>query len=203
MVILMKKPLKNGINLTWILLIGLIALSLFNTLQISELRSGQGTSQVSGAATSATSAGQVLAEITPTGIPSYGLDAKVSFDSVEPSLITLMNYHSSISLEGNDLQRYIKIGNTEDTACEYCCGIGNAGFASPDGSIACGCSHNLAASGLTKWLIQNSDYTDDQIIDELKKWKTLYFPQDSLKEELARRGISPEAAGLPEMVGGC
>lgn len=146
---------------------------------------------------------QVLAEITPTGTPDYGDDAGVSYDEVVAGLNTLSGYHRSISLDGDDLERYKKIATTQDTACRYCCGIGTAGFGRSDGNIACGCSHNVAFSGLTKWLLKNTDYSDEQIIDEIHKWRVLYFPEPSVRQELEKRGISPESAGLQKMVGGC
>jgi len=159
--------------------------------------------RMSGGVTGKTiSAEQILAEIMPTGTPDYGAEAGVSYDNVEGSLRILTGYHSSISLNGNDEQRYIDIATTPDTACEYCCGIGNAGFGTSTGKIACGCSHNVAFGGLTKWLIENTDYTDKQIVNEIQKWKILFFPKDAVKEEMQRRGVSGQAV-LPSMVGGC
>lgn len=149
------------------------------------------------------SADQVLAEITPKGIPDYGLEAGISYDNVETSLITLVGYDQSIQLNLEQQKRYMTIAITLDTACEYCCGIGNKGFGTADGRIACGCSHNIAFSGLTKWLIKNSKYTNAQIVQEIQKWKILFFPKDAVKEEIQKKGISPESVGLPSMIGGC
>lgn len=144
-----------------------------------------------------------LSEITPKGTPDYGQKAGVSYDKVEESLETLVSYDKSITLTGVDKERYVKIGTSKDTACEYCCGIGEAGFATEGGEIACGCSHNIAFSGLTKWLIANSEYSDEQIIDEIGKWKILFFPEPAARAEAQKRGISPESIGLPSQVGGC
>lgn len=46
------------------------------------------------------------------------------------------------------------------------------------GDAACGCAHSFAMRGLAKYLITNhgSEFTDEQILDELAKWKTLFFP---------------------------
>lgn len=144
-----------------------------------------------------------LAQITPKGTPDYGQKAEVSYDKVEESLDALVNYDKSITLTGADKNRYIKIGTSKETACEYCCGIGDEGFATEEGEIACGCSHNYALSGLTKWLITNSTYSDEQIISEIGKWKILFFPEPAAREEAQKQGISPESIGLPSQVGGC
>lgn len=149
------------------------------------------------------SLGDFLAQITPKGTPDYGRVAGISYDKVEESLDTLVNYDQSIILTGVDKERYIKIGTSKETACEYCCGIGDEGFATEGGEIACGCSHNIAFSGLTRWLIANSEYSDEQIIDEIGKWKILFFPEPAARAEAQKQGISPESIGLPSQVGGC
>ena len=56
---------------------------------------------------------------------------------------------------------------------------------------------------MTKWLIANSDYTDEEIIAEIKKWKILFFPELAARKEAQKQGISPESIGLPKQVGGC
>ena len=137
------------------------------------------------------------ADIVPKGTPDYGAMAGVSFDNVESSLNKLAQYHNSIKLEGNDMQRYIKIATTKGTACEFCCGIGEGGFGTSNGQLACACEHNIAFSGLTKWLIKNTDYSDEQILQELQKWKTSFFPGPMTQK---RQGSSGQ---LPSQVGGC
>lgn len=144
-----------------------------------------------------------LTQITSKGIPDYGEKTAVSYDRVEEGLDTLVNYDKNISLTGGQKERYIKVGTSKETACEFCCGIGEEGFATEKGEIACGCSHNYALSGLTKWLIVNSDYSDEQIIDEIGKWKILFFPEPAARKEAQKQGISPESIGLPKQVGGC
>lgn len=191
----------------------LLVITVFQSFQISILSSGIrdikirgaaiATSSTSGVASTSNILQQIVEEITPTGTPDYGIKAKVSYDKVEESLRTLMGYHQTILLTDDEKQRYINIATFPGTACEFCCGIGEAGFGTSDGRIACGCSHNVAFSGLTKWLIKNTDYTNQQIIDEIQKWKVLFFPQGAVEKELKRRNIQPESVGLPSMVGGC
>lgn len=206
-----EKPKQFGWNkISAIVLVALVVVTIWQGFQIASLKSGSGTGvtgitggTTTSGATGASTLQQILKEITPTGTPDYGKEAGVSYDGVEQGLRVLMGYDQSISLSGSDLERYIKIATTRGTACEYCCGIGDAGFGRSDGKIACGCSHNVAFSGLTKWLIKDSKYTDAQIIEEIGKWKVLFFPQGSVEKELEQRGISPEAVGLPSMRGGC
>ena len=46
------------------------------------------------------------------------------------------------------------------------------------GDAACGCAHSYAMRGLAKYLLtkHSTEFTDDQILEELAKWKTLFFP---------------------------
>ena len=146
---------------------------------------------------------EILKEITPTGTPDYGEKAGVSYDKVEQSLSVITSFDKSIKLNEKQEQRYLEIGSTPLTACEFCCGIKENGFLGDNGSPACGCSHNIAASGLTKWLIQNSSYTNDEIVAEIGKWKILYFPKGAVEKEVRKRGVTPGGSELPSMRGGC
>lgn len=193
------KTLDGIVLAAIIVLVGIIVFQFF---LVSSLMSGIGTGSVTGATTNS-DVNALIAEIMPSGTPDYGNEAGVSYDSVEQSLQTLIGYQQSISLTGSDQDRFIEIATTPDTACEYCCGIGNAGFGTSDGSIACGCGHNIAFGGLTKWLIKNTDYTNEQIIQEISKWKILFFPGPAVASELQARGIDPATAGLASQVGGC
>ena len=68
------------------------------------------------------------------------------------------------------IQAAINAGKiTEDQADQY---KKNAG------DMACGCAHSYAMRGLAKYLIteHESEFSDEQILDELGKWKTLFFP---------------------------
>ncbi len=196
------------------LLIGIVALlAVFALLQgyrISKLTADVATLKsigLSGISQSSSDAQAtlqtILKEVTPTGTPDYGKSAGVSYDDVEAGITTLVGYHQGISLSGDKLERYIKIATTPETACEYCCGVGKNGFGTRSGQLACGCAHNIAFSGLTKWLLKNSDYTNEQIIGEIHKWKALFFPQATVEAELAKRNINPQSVGLPSMIGGC
>ena len=166
-------------------------------------------------------------EIIPTGIPKvYGKELGVSYDDISPSdqrkadstIAVLGNLDNQITLTGADLQRYISIASK--ISCEYCCGAESIIFS--NGQAACGCAHSYAMRGLAKYLItkHGSEYLDEQILEELGKWKVLFFPgvhaqkAAVLKSQgiefnyinLASnkyRGIEKGQSSSGEMVGGC
>jgi len=164
-------------------------------------------------------------EIIPSGTPKfYGQELEVSYDDVSPSnpqladltIEKLAEYDKTITLEGELLQRYITIGSS--ISCEYCCGAQAIIFS--NGQAACGCAHSYAMRGLAKYLLtEHPEMTDMQILEELGKWKVLFFPEiheqkvAALKEQgievnyinLASnkyRGIEQGITG-GSMVGGC
>ncbi len=89
------------------------------------------------------------------------------------------------------------------------------------GEPACGCAHSFAMRGLAKYLIteHGNEFTDDEILEELGKWKTLFFPgqMQQKAEALKENGIefnyinlaSNKYRGIEQgnsgggMVGGC
>ena len=122
-------------------------------------------------------------DIIPKGAPAiYGKELGVDYDDVSPSnqqkadsaIRKLGTLDQQISLSGEDLKRYIAVES--QISCEYCCGVDSIIFS--DGKAACGCEHSFAMRGLAKYLIKNhgSEYTNDAILEELGKWKTLFFP---------------------------
>jgi hypothetical protein len=180
------------------ILIGLLAVlvvaAAFNQFQIATLyslplaKAGGGAAAAAAAGTASAQAqpsGASLQAVDarPTGVPAiYGAELGIRYDDVseatpqlaESTISKLARYDQEIDLEGADLQRYVKIGTS--IACEYCCGANTLVFAT--GAPACGCAHSYAMRGLAKYLIKNhgSEYTDDQILEELGKWKALFFP---------------------------
>ncbi|HIH09265.1 MAG TPA: hypothetical protein HA254_01200 [Candidatus Diapherotrites archaeon] len=129
-----------------------------------------------------------FSEVSPKGVPIiYGSELGVDFDDVSPNnqqkanetiaVLSAFDQEKSgkfIELQGEKFQRYIKI--TSQISCEYCCGAESIIF--PDGKRACGCAHSYSMRGLAKYLLDKhaDEFTDDQILEELGKWKTLYFP---------------------------
>ena len=184
---------------------------------------GANTSENAASAISSVSA----SEIIPTGKPRiYGNELGISYDDVnaqnqklaDSTINVLGSLDTSINLEGAELQRYISIGSL--ISCEYCCGAESIIF--PNGQAACGCAHSYAMRGLAKYLIKNhgTEFTDDQILEELGKWKVLFFPEiHQTKAAVLKskgielnyinlasnkyRGIEQGASASGGMVGGC
>ncbi|MBR9704574.1 hypothetical protein GOV12_04125 [Candidatus Pacearchaeota archaeon] len=166
-------------------------------------------------------------EIIPLGVPNiYGEELEISYNDVSPSdprladktIEIMSNIDRSTTLEGDDLDRYIRI--VTQISCEYCCGAESIIF--NDGKSACGCAHSYAMRGLAKYLIteHGNEFTDDEILMELGKWKVLFFP--GIHETKAsvlkskgidtgyisltsnqNRGIEKGQSSSSEMVGGC
>jgi hypothetical protein len=159
---------------------------------------------------------QIKASAIPSGVPEiYGEELSISFDKAQEAIDTVAPFDPTygsqkIVLLGDDFERYKKIGS--QIACEYCCGAKTLVF--ENGEAACGCDHSQMMRGGAAYLIENHpELTDEQILEELKKWKAVFFP----KETLAAKIGELEKAGepgikellqefpdfLPQMVGGC
>lgn len=159
---------------------------------------------------------KIVEQVIPKGTPAgYGEELKVSFDSPVEGMNTLAKLDGDLFDDGklkfSDLgaaeqARYIKIGNM--IACEYCCGAKS--LVLPNGKPACGCAHSAAMRGLAKYLLKNNaaEYTDEQIVGELAKWKAMFFPKQTIEKAMQLQaqgqGVNPGALNqLPDMVGGC
>ena len=189
-------------------LIGVVLLVIaFNAYQISKLKINKNEVSGNSAAINepATNlpAANLMApvaglDVIPKGVPNiYGKEIGVSFDDVSASnqqkadatIRKLGLLDTQISLKGEELQRYIAVAS--QISCEYCCGTDS--IISPDGKPACGCQHSFAMRGLAKYIIKNhgKEYTNDEILEELGKWKTLFFPGEITKKAriLQQKGI--------------
>ncbi len=142
--------------------------------------------------------------IIPTGDPVYAEQLGISYDDPVTGLDKLVPLEKAVQLEGEEQARYINlVSNPYGISCEFCCGVGPAG-ASKDGRSKCGCKHNPAVLGLTKWLIQNTEWTDAEILYEVLRWKSLFFPKNMVELGLkVAGGDTSSLAELPGMVGGC
>jgi len=223
-----------------------VAFNAFQIMQLSELKasiiSGNSNALIAGTAvdsgndstadaslggTQKTQNNDVIQlSVLPTGIPRiYGEELEVSYDDIsadnvqttETAIAKLAVLDEQLTLEGADLDRYISIAGK--ISCEYCCGAPS--IITSEGKAACGCAHSYAMRGLAKYLIKNhpAEFSDEQILEEMAKWKTLFFPAvheqkaKSLKDNgiefnyinLASskyRGIEKGTQG-GSMVGGC
>lgn len=132
----------------------------------------------------------------------YGPELNVSFDSVQASMNIMKQFdptygNKKIILAGDDLKRYVDVGLR--IACEYCCGA--KALVSKDGEAACGCAHSQAMRGLAAYLIKNhsQEYSNDQILRELARWKGSYFPKQMIKkvgEQMQNGQFTPDVASL-------
>ncbi len=214
----MKNKKVNLKNLQTIFVVILAILVIYNQIQLFAI------SNVGGPISTSTS--NVVANVIPTGVPKiYGSELGIKYDDVSPNnrvladktIAVMGNLDRTLTLTGDDLTRYIRI--TSQISCEYCCGAKSIIFS--DGRPACGCAHSYAMRGLAKYLILNhgDELSDDEILSELAKWKTLYFPgQMTAKAQILSekgidvnyinlgsnkyRGIEKGVAGAG-MVGGC
>ncbi len=202
-------------------------LAMLLVFNVGKLSTAQGATSTASETVNVGAASVPASAIIPTGIPKvYGTELSVRYDDISASnpkkadqtIGVLGNLDRSITLTGADLQRYIKVGSL--ISCEYCCGAQSIIFS--DGKPACGCAHSYAMRGLAKYMIQKhgTEVTDDQILEELGKWKVLFFPgihatkAAALKSKgielnyinLASnkyRGIEKGAQSGGAMVGGC
>lgn len=159
-----------------------------------------------------------LKQISPVGVPAvYGQELGVNYNDPVNSMNILNQYDDypgpngraskPINLSASLEARYIKMGSM--IGCEYCCGA--QALIDNKGAPACACAHSGAMRGLAKYLLQkHPEMTDDQILNELVKWKILFFPQDMAKEYLATQGVTlsgssnPQSgSNVPSQVGGC
>jgi len=149
----------------------------------------------------------VRAKVIPKGVPEiYGEELNVSFDADPNRMIPILRQYEGVPLDDALMVRYVNIGS--QIACQYCCRAKTLVF--PDGSRACGCAHSSAMRGLAKYLLLNhpTEYTDEEIVEELAKWKATYFPKQTIKkgykEYVQTYKIDPSLlADLPDMVGSC
>lgn len=172
----------SGSQILALVIIGiLLLLVVYNSIKIINLSS----SGISGAVSKeqTISISESAKKVVPKGIPKiYGKELSISYDDISASnprkadatITVLGNFDDAITLTGADMDRYIKIGL--QISCEYCCGAEAIIF--KNGKSACGCAHSYAMRGLAKYLIKNhgEEYTDDQILEEMGKWKVLFFP---------------------------
>ncbi|MBU1197464.1 hypothetical protein KJ765_03025 [Candidatus Micrarchaeota archaeon] len=167
----------------------------------------------------------LVAQVIPTGVPNkYGSELGVSFDDPVNSMNIMAKLDDGNALpNAEDNERYARIGL--QISCEYCCGAQSILF--PTGKAACGCAHSFAMRGLLKYLVtEHPEMSDDEMLEEIGAWKTIYFPRDSVKKAvlLVENGVdlnyvnlqsnkyrggkgltagSGASVELPGQVGGC
>ena len=139
-----------------------------------------------------------IATVVPTGTPFYALEGQgvekikgASFDDpitsqkVWASLLGSRRFgtENAIQLTSEEEQRWKKL--TGIFTCDFCCGGPN----SVTTIAQCGCAHSYAWQGMAKFFIKYyPQYTDEQILGEMTKWKALWYPQGMIQDYLVYTG---------------
>jgi len=142
-----------------------------------------------------------IAAVVPTGTPFYVLQGSgaekikgASFDDpltsqkVWASLLGSRRFGTAnaIQLAPAEEQRWQRL--TSVFTCDFCCGGPN----SVTTINRCGCAHSYAWQGMAKFFIRYyPDYTDEQILGEMTKWKGLWYPQGMIQDYLVYTGQQP------------
>lgn len=185
-----------------IMLVFLTVLVGINQYLVFSINSAMARVPVTGRAAAPEETTDIVQQIYEEVVPNEGERTEYGITFSADGMNVLVDYYRSIELTGSERERFINIGTQPDTSCEYCCGIGDGPAITEDGRAKCGCAHHLALIGLMKYLVQQG-YADDQIFQEIQRWKAYFFPQGYVSEVLQERGISPESVGLPAQRGGC
>ena len=186
-----KLPL--AVTMTWAMLGVVVAISGFNQFLLLKFA----TSKPAAAASSSVAKisgdpnTDSIALAIATGVPRiYGSELSVSYDDVQRSMDIMAAYDpdygsQKLTLSPELQQRYINIGTR--ISCEYCCGAKAILFNT--GKAACGCAHSQAMRGLAVYLLSKhaGEYSDDQILQELARWKARYFPKQMIAKVAQQR----------------
>jgi hypothetical protein len=243
-----KKWLKANLNL---ILLGVLTVSvvtnqvvLANTKEVMGIESGGPLPSLSakfkkilsgGAKLSGNLGDDAVKLAFAQGVPdTYGPELNVNFDQPAESMSGLKQFDlgygkNKPSLSVEEKKRYTDVNLR--ISCEFCCGAKAIVF--ENGEASCGCAHSQAMRGLTAYLIKNhgAEYSDDQILRELAKWKGRWYPKQMIQKmtdqiqsgqytpdiaallldvKLPKYGANSHSApvpsdiqNLPSMVGGC
>ncbi|MBT4539367.1 hypothetical protein HOC32_03725 [Candidatus Woesearchaeota archaeon] len=180
-----------------------------SAIDINELKSTGHTVAAVFPVESFQTAEDAMAAMFPTGTPDYGEQLGVSYDDPIGSLATLANMYRGLKVEVEQnnpegWQRFMSLASKPvGISCEYCCGLKTIGI-DKNGNSACGCQHNPALLSVALYLSAYTDYSDGEILQEVMKWKTLFFPKNMIELGASLAGGDTSSLkDLPGMVGGC
>ncbi len=178
-------------------------------LDVSTLKSTAHTVAAVFSLDSVQTSDDAIAVMFPSGMPDYGQALGVSFEDPVGSLSTLASMYPGLKAEVQKSkpeawQRFLKLAlQPVGISCEFCCGVGPIGI-NKAGDLACGCQHNPALLSVALYLTAYTDYNDGEILKEVMKWKTLFFPKNMVELGLTVAGKdASQLKELPGMVGGC
>ncbi len=139
-----------------------------------------------------------IAAVIPIGTPFYAasgpgsekiqgasFDDPITSQKVWASLLGSRRFgtENAIQLKPEEQKRWQKL--TSVFTCDFCCGGPN----SVTTIAQCGCAHSYAWQGMAKFFIRNyPQYTDEQILGEMTKWKALWYPQGMIQDYLVYTG---------------
>jgi len=139
-----------------------------------------------------------ISVVVPTGTPFYVLQGEgadkikgVTFDDpitsqkVWASLLGSKRFGTAnaLQLAPDEEKRWQKL--TSVFTCDFCCG----GPSSVTTINRCGCAHSYAWQGMAKFFIKYyPQYTDEQILGEMTKWKGLWYPKGMIQDYLVYTG---------------
>ena len=142
-----------------------------------------------------------ISTVVPTGTPFYASQGQgaekikgVSFDDpltsqkVWASLLGSKRFGSAneLKLTAEEEQRWKKL--TGVFTCDFCCGGPN----SVTTIARCGCAHSYAWQGMAKFFIRYyPNYSDEEILGEMTKWKALWYPQGMIQDYMVYNGQQP------------
>ena len=142
-----------------------------------------------------------IAAVVPTGTPSYAqegpgaekikgasFDEPIASQKIWASLLGSSRFGTAnaIQLTPEEQQRWKKL--TGVFTCDFCCGGPN----SVTTINQCGCAHSFAWQGMAKFFIKYyPQYTDEQILGEMTKWKAIWYPKGMIQDYLVYTGQQP------------
>lgn len=210
--------MKNKANVLYALLAVAFIIAAYNQLALMSL-TGAVTAQAQPVKTnqeptySSIDLQKAIDVVIPKGVPDvYGTALGVDYDEPVDALNTMAALDGDLYEDGkikfsdmssSQKERYMNMGTS--IACEFCCGATT--LIQRDGQPACGCAHSAAMRGLMKYLLINTNMTNDQIMAEVIKVKSISFPQEMVGRYMQQNGML-QASGsnlnsLPQQVGGC
>jgi hypothetical protein len=179
--------LKPFLTLMVVILVAFVAVNQYLIGTMTSVSAIAAGSQGAPAAGAASDLAAIEAQILPRGVPAvYGAELGISYDDVDinnaqkanaliAKLVALDDPNPKSSLTADQLKRFLDIGN--QIGCEYCCSLGV--MVTADGGRPCGCQHSWAMRGIAQYLIKkHPEMTNAQILEEIGKWKTLFFPDN-------------------------
>ncbi|MBI2552765.1 hypothetical protein HYW17_05705 [Candidatus Uhrbacteria bacterium] len=118
-----------------------------------------------------------------TGTPFYAPPG-ISFDDPVGALAAWQPFEDQIQLNGDLQTRWEKIVST--MTCDYCCG----GPTRVTAINNCGCRHAKAYRSIAKHILQGygGQYTDEEILGELQRWKGVWYPKGVIEDYLLATG---------------